>query len=418
MREEGPNPPTGSNDRYFKALWILFCLMLLIFGWGRTVFYSGNRIVFSCGDMARSTFIPLFVLYALYRAFRRDLAPVTFWRDPLFLFVALAALSPLWGSLHDSSRVMDYLIPQYCAYLMACYFLARSEGRLASPLIAVLISSVALMVLRAFFELIFIPGEVAIMHSSSEHHTILAMLVIMVLPLAAAQLTRQEATRGRALYGLALALFLAGIFFTSSRIGWIAFACQLLCWIALMKKGPARLASVIVPLALFLMLLFLFPQVGKRFDTLGNLAGDRETGTRLMNWKMGLSLVADHPLLGIGYSNKEYYREARAKDSHFQYEHPHNLYLQVLAYLGIAGLAVFGAIAIRTVRAFLSSKGKIPLWGAFLTSFLGFLVMNCADSALNSQRATLILLLILSCLYYQADHAGKAPMEALPGAGS
>jgi len=234
------------------------------------------------------------------------------------------------------------------------------------------------------------------MHSTEEHHTIIAMMIIVALPLALALL--QKGTLPRPFYYGLIALLLVGLFLSSSRIGWIAFALIVLLSLWKFRDTKIRAAILAVPVVLFLIMLILMPHYRDRFFSLGSLGGDRETGTRLQNWTMCARLIGEHPWAGIGFSNREYYRAAREKDSHFQYEHPHNLVLQVAVSMGIPGICLFILVAWSVLKAFLAGKGKeLPaVRDALFISLCGFTVMNMADNIFNSQKALLLFFLLLA----------------------
>jgi O-antigen ligase len=414
-----PQKSQFHGDRFLAALTYLFAFSILIVGWGRTAYYSGDRIIFSFGGNTSGIVIPLFLLYGLYRIRARDLFPLRFWKDPVFFFSLYAALSPLWGEQKDFSLVKGYLFPALMGYWMASYLLRKSSGALTTFLIATLTCSIAMMVARGMSELPFIPGEVAIMHSTAEHHTTIAMMILMALPLtiAMASMTKGKA---RILPAALLFLFGSGIFLVSSRIGWVAFFC--LCIFYLIRLPGLRLKALAlgIPILLFGLFLLAFPHYMTRFASLGHLSSDLETSTRLQNWKVAGSLLERSYALGISFSNREYRARGRSIDSHFQYEHPHNLYLQIAVYCGIPGIILSLLILVKIAGGLRiwRARGDLSLSKAFEGGLLGLAVMNCADSAFNSHRAMLMVFMFLALLVHPPEPGAGREEAVPPGDGS
>ena len=402
-----------SKDRFFTVFFYSFAVGLLLIGWGRTICYWGNVRIFSFGGTSGSIIFPVFFIYCLYRICRKDLTPVVFWKDPLFLFSFFAFLSPLWSSLHDFSLVLRYILPALMGYWMGSYLLRKDFIRYRLTYPVIIFSTVTLLVLRAMAELAFIPGRVHIMHSSVLHHTLIAMMIVMALPLALGVFLENREYRMAALGSLVI--LVPGLFLASSRIGWLGFFVTGLFYLWKVKSLKARIAVLITPVLVFSLLFILLPQFRERFVTLGHLQSDRETMTRFENWKMCSRIIQMHPVGGIGYSNKEYLQEARACDSHFQYEHPHNLFLQVLAYTGVPGLMLFGAVLWNMAGAF-RQAGKCaqsPLYVALEASFIGLFTVNLADSTLNSHQTSLLFYVLVAylisfCRYETAAREGSA----------
>ncbi len=396
---------------YFRTLWIFFCAGILILFWGKTSYYWGNRVILSIGGNAAAQVYPLFALYLCYRLVMKDSEKSLFWRDPLFILFCYFSLSPLWASLHDFSEVKGTLIPAMLGYWTGCYILSRKFEYLSVRYIQLLVYAVALLVVRGIYELIFIPDTVAIMHSTSEHHTIIAMMIVMALPFNLYLLkTTEKKGPARILLYFCAALLLFGIFLTSSRLGWIAFFVLCIFYLFTIRDVRIKIAAVALPLLIFIGLLYLMPHFQSRFLSLAHISHDRETATRLENWKICQTIIGGHLITGIGFSNREYIKKGRELNVHFQYEHPHNIYLQVQVCGGIIGtvLSMLLFWKIGGSLFILNRKGQKELFICFLASMIAFLVMNMGDTLLNSHRASLYAGLLLAYLFASAGQEGEA----------
>jgi O-antigen ligase len=387
------------GDRFFTVFTSLFAFGVLIIGWGPTAYQYQGKTVFSFGGNTSGIIIPLFLIYGAYRLRERDFSPSRFWKDPLFFFSAFAALSPLWGEHRDFSLVKGYLFPALMGYWMGSYILRKSAGTLTSFLVTIMTGSVALMVARGMSELPFIPEKVAIMHSTAMHHTTIAMMILMALPLAIGMLPLSRG-KTRVLFVAFLIIYCAGIFLVSSRIGWIAFFCLCIFYLFKLPGTRSKALAIGAPIILFGLFLLVFPHYMTRFTSLGNLRGDLETSTRLHNWRVAGAILGQSFIQGISFSNVEYKARGRAIDSHFQYEHPHNLFLQILVYCGIPGLMLFFMILWKIAGGLRgwNNSGEPSLTTGLEGGLLGLAVINCADTAFNDHRAMLMVFLLVALI--------------------
>jgi hypothetical protein len=155
------------------------------------------------------------------------------------------------------------------------------------------------------------------------------------------------------------------------------------------RQSPKRLFLLIGALA-FVLLLQTMPSLtssasgpSSTVSRLGqNLTTDNNTRARFLFWGVGLEMWRAHPAWGVGGNNYETaFPAARAR---FAASHPdsplvgmneelltvyaHNEYLQMLAELGVFGLALFVIVSLAFVanfwRALKQSKQALPVLGA------------------------------------------------------
>jgi putative inorganic carbon (hco3(-)) transporter len=83
------------------------------------------------------------------------------------------------------------------------------------------------------------------------------------------------------------------------------------------------------------------PEQKARFQS----AGDDETSiSRTTNWKHGIEMMKEYPVLGIGYGNWEEYHNRRYGTPLL----PHNIFIEAGSQLGVSGLLAFVALIIGT----------------------------------------------------------------------
>jgi O-antigen ligase len=231
------------------------------------------------------------------------------------------------------------------------------------------------------------------------------LLPAFILGLAlAASIKRAPVVRVAALAAAFVSIL--GLFLTLSRGGLIALAVALVAAIFVggRWRPVAALVAVLIALAgVGYFSLFASPQAKQHVTTISGGAGRSDI------WTVGLREFKANPITGVGVGNFQtssvHYLLApgQIKRSEFIVDQPkvaHNTYLQVLAELGIPGLALFLTIivfslvcAYRAARIF-AAKDDIRmelLARATLVSLIGLLSADFFISEMYSKQLWLVL---------------------------
>jgi O-antigen ligase len=125
---------------------------------------------------------------------------------------------------------------------------------------------------------------------------------------------------------------------SSSRGGQLALIVQLVLMNYRTIFKPRALIAVGV--ALTLIWTFLPNEQKERFQDMGE---DKTSRQRILYWENGAEMIADNPLLGVGYFNFiPYYEMYYSDDILFhRAELPHNIFIQVGTDAGFIGLSVY-----------------------------------------------------------------------------
>jgi len=167
-------------------------------------------------------------------------------------------------------------------------------------------------------------------------------------------ITKEAALRVAA--GAAVGLFLAGIFYTVSRGGLVALGVALIAACLLAGRWRGR-AVVVTALGLLTVVIYFASFAG--LDARDRVTTVEGGSGRTDIWKVGWRMVEDEPIRGIGSGNFpissiHYLLEPGVLErDEFIIDTPkvaHNTYLQILAELGIVGLALFLTIIGFSVR--------------------------------------------------------------------
>jgi O-antigen ligase len=177
-----------------------------------------------------------------------------------------------------------------------------------------------------------------------------------------------------------LVLFVLGL--TGARISMVALLAMALVYVLRSKHKVLNLA--ICAVVLLILWSSLPSEYQRRYRTVESYAEggqlDASNELRLQIWQAGWRMFLDHPILGVGAGQfSTAYGTIYSGRAHGAWMQPHNLFLQVLCELGLAGLAVVIYffreiwIAIRDVlRLRDSAEVKISYEFAFACSFMMF----------------------------------------------
>ena len=158
----------------------------------------------------------------------------------------------------------------------------------------------------------------------------------------------------------------------------------------------------------FLFLAQKIPQLAGRFDVRG------ATGVfRLNLWQASLSMIAEHPLFGVGLDNFLYaYRGRYILDAAWQepnLNHPHNIFLDFATRLGLLGLVTGGWMIGWLGRMLWRAKKQVPLdWQPVVVGFAGALIDMLAHGLVDHSfflvdLAFVFYLMLGTAVWWQSD---------------
>lgn len=246
---------------------------------------------------------------------------------------------------------------------------------------------------------------------SNQAGAVIAMLAPVGLQLALGGWASRGRPAGRlALATAAICLIIssAGLLLSASRGAWLALAVALMLWAAWAAGGriPAlqerRIDRLLIPAFALLVVLIIFRPAFVAF-----IQGLMSEGiNRLELMRLSTLLVRDYPFTGIGLGTYPLVFSTYVLLIHVGFiGSPHNLYIELAAEQGVAGLLVFSVIVVLTFRlAWVvsgrqasRSSGPLPLAGA-VAMLIVLLIHGLVDDPLYARRAALLFLLVPSGL--------------------
>ncbi|MGB9866343.1 MAG: O-antigen ligase family protein [Bacillota bacterium] len=296
--------------------------------------------------------------------------PKAVFPERVLLLFGLWLLVPFIASVSPKDSAVSAAIWVACA----CVYLAGRQAAMASedqlrealwavPLAAIPVSLLAIyqFVAKVATPTSWIDAQMAELiptraYATFDNPTMLADYLALTIPLTLALLWGSGGVR-KLWGGASLALQLAALTFTFSRGGWLATALELTAMVVLLlprSLGPllalGAAGFLLAPRSVTVRALSIFT------------GGDSSTRYRLTIWKAGWRLIRDFWPTGVGLGAPAFAR------AYIGYEiagtpamHTHNLFMQLLAETGLAGLALFcwycGSLLSRVLR----HKGPVSL---------------------------------------------------------
>jgi O-antigen ligase len=273
-------------------------------------------------------------------------------------FLGLVLLGMTWGpgsvrdGLHYFSKYRDLLL---VAALSGLALSARDqrfalEAFLAAMALTLVLSYAMWLGLLPIEDS---PGRGRANPAVFKLHITHGVFMALAAFLAANQALRASELRWRTLYGAGAALAALNVFMVQGRTGYLAFGVLVLYFFAAhWRWRGVVLAALAAAVAIGAALLAEAPLLGRiaavaseyREWEVGR-ALETSTGLRMNYYKTSISIVRDHPLLGVGTGGfVSAYREKIRGTNLPESSNPHNQYLLTAAQLGALGLAALVAM--------------------------------------------------------------------------
>ena len=218
--------------------------------------------------------------------------------------------------------------------------------------------------------------------STFSNPNILGEYLIMMIPLALSLLWYRKKFIYKGIFAAMLGLMGICMLLTFSRGAWLGLIVALVGFSVVRDK---RLFALFV-VGLFIMPFVLPPSIINRFTSIGNLS-DTSSSYRMSILLGSLRMVQDYWISGIGLGSQAFkaiypkYSLAAAYA-----HHSHNIYIQVILEMGVAGAFVFMLIVLVFIRATLAHQSKTKdvflsaVMLAACAGIIGYLVQGLVEN--------------------------------------
>jgi O-antigen ligase len=266
----------------------------------------------------------------------------------LLAYLAFAASSLLWAEDRAAAfATLELLVQLFVLYLMVVNLLPSWDA--IRRALDVLLVSTTVVALFVFWQLPGLDGPRATLQLGDEAFNPNQLAAGLVLPVFAGVALGGSSSRwwrAAAVVPLVVAALLTG-----SRGATVALLAGAVALVAARPRIVARIVALGVVVALAAAVLVPADRRAMLGDRYAAIVEDRGSG-RLDIWRVGTGMVADRPVIGVGLAGFQpsFYgymdgadvdpRWAREWSNRYGQRGAHNVYLQTLAELGVAGLAL------------------------------------------------------------------------------
>ena len=289
---------------------------------------------------------------------------------PLTVYLVLNAIS-LTGALnlYEGLRHVFYVVIGLGLFWTAANAIDRERTIALFHWITITGTLVSLLgIIQAWGAEIPYLVQVALPSSTFGNKNMAAQFMLFALPAAYVHFFSAREPAKEYLYAGMASLITTYLIYTGTRAAWGATAFSLaVLWLVLRAKGSGegissldrRKRVLLLGVVIFVTLMntlprYLLPNFGApstaaRFQSMLEVETDPSGATRFAIWANSLAIFKDHPILGVGKGNFQFYyplyNRRVTRDPSFTVEEKaaeaHNDYIQLLAETGILGAAGF-----------------------------------------------------------------------------
>ena len=200
-----------------------------------------------------------------------------------------------------------------------------------------------------------------------------AQILVVLLPLAVDRMGNEKNILLKSLAAWAFFVSALTVIFTYSRGGFLAMVVAIALIVVLRHL---RLPSILFAFVAIMIIFQLAPATYKnRITNLANVLPSSRTGgfvdrsirSRTTENVVAWNVFRDHPIFGVGIGNFNAYYQIYARElglvARSQARSAHNLYLEIAAERGLAGLLMFGSIVVLAMRQVFRASKKFKDMG-------------------------------------------------------
>lgn len=359
----------------------------------------------------------------------------------VLLMVSAFQTDPMLAGIFDVRRL---IVPQVISFLIAKRGLGSAEGyrRFFVWLTALILIIGVFVFWEVFFDRVILKSEIlalpAYWHNVAQRRfggvflnpNYLGAFVVLVFPPAFMWALSEQRPLVRLYAWTGLLALVFCLVETEARAAVLASGIAML----FLTFGPSGGVSRRRRLALFALLIVVvtvvmpgfYERAVRRFDTLDEDTSTDYATSRAVTWRYTLRIIADHPLGGIGFGERQFMKSMDAYGFSKEYgikslDAPHNSYLQVAVYAGIPALAAFllanalllGKSALVFLRG--AADGSLHIAFGLAVGISGFLM--CVFTDLQLIQAVAPVYWLFFALLLALVTAAPAADPAMPSSG-
>lgn len=311
----------------------------------------------------------------------------------VFVFIIYILLSSIWAYnvLNVFDEFVGHVLP-FVVMFISIITIVKEEKQIKN----ILLIFIGTNIVNSIYSL-YLSTKVARVEGFTHSPNRLADIFLMFIILNISILLFEKKVKWKLLGLISTLLGVGGIIVTYSRGGWLSLLAAIFI-VALLRSKKVVLIFMII---LLIIPLFMPDAVMNRFKSITDLNESSNRG-RILIWKAGINMVKDHPILGVGWHNvKHIYKDYKLHSHDTIYVQLHNVYLHILAELGIIGLFIFLVLITQLIKISIQllRKQKLSITIAFMGILVGMLVHGLVDVTIRSIEVGTIFTYFVSIIY-------------------
>jgi len=322
-------------------------------------------------------------------------------REPIFLdgargwlliaFAAWTAASAAWSLYPENTALLAIDCVKYVAIYLTIVNLVTTPKRLQLLAMAMVAGAIATSWGSIGYYLRgedLVEGYRARWVGTYADPNRMSMSLQYIVPIAAAFLLRHDQKFWvRAVAGVSAVLAVVAIVFSHSRGSFIGLVFSMVLWVLLSERQVKAKRFGVLALAAVALVIFAPKTFWNRTESVSDFRTDAAAMGRVHAWTVASRISLDKPLLGVGAGSFRMAWPLYAPQEATRAYEAHNVFLQVLAELGIFGFLLFLTFLGASLEGAMKGASDPDsgwLAGALLAGSAGYLVCNLSAGFLGS----------------------------------
>lgn len=245
-------------------------------------------------------------------------------------------------------------------------------------------------------------------YGSFSHPNILGGFLALSLVVAIYFYLKNKSSRRNFVGLMTIFIITMGLFFSFSRSAWLAIFLALIPLLGVygLKRYTKKTIQLLMYLSLvmFILMAIYSPIIFTRLSFSERLE-IRSLDRRIAAMAEAKEIIYDHLIVGVGLGNYSHYLIiANPGVPGWSYQPVHNIYMLILAELGILGFSLFMILVWRSLIASLNKLNQNPVYFSWL---LIILVIGFLDHYFwTSYQGITLFTLVLLIAFFDQKHAG------------
>jgi len=307
----------------------------------------------------------------------------------LYATLSLFYVSSFYKAISGLGGILEVFIPFFTTF-----YIVKRKKEINKFMLFSLFSGSVIIAVYAFYEYFIL--DLRRVGSLTGNANILGVYMLFVLSFIFTTLIYNSNRKIKITMVILFIINFAALLFSGSRAAFFGVIASFL-FIIINQRNKIYFILLIILLIIPLFLPFnIYDRLYDSFQSLLSGTGDQ----RIYIWKNALDMFRLRPLTGVGIGQYPiYYKIYEGAPVKYRiFTHAHNIYLHILAELGLIGLCIFLWLIYKiikfTIINYNNIKNDVVLF-ALLASLIGFMIQELFEFSITDSGGTTLLVGIM-----------------------